>query len=310
MSALAEHAERYLRLRQTLGHQLDDAHRLLPRFVSYLEEIDASAITVEAALAWVRRPDVDPASSVWSRRMTVVRGFARHMAGIDPATEIPPLGLVTFHQHWKPPFIYSTTDVEALMTAVPAVVPTPLRTATVQTVIGLLAATGMRIGEAIALERGDIDWTEGVLVVRSSKFTKSRELPLQPSTITAMGGYTQTRDQHVPAPASPRFFVSGKGTPICYPDFWATFRELLTRTGIGAGSPARPRIHDLRHSFAVHTLVRWYQAGEDVAALLPRLSTYLGHLTPAYTYWYLSAAPELLTLAADRLENTERRRAR
>jgi integrase len=310
MSALAEHAERYLRLRRALGHQLDDAHRLLPRYVSYLEEIDASAITVEDALAWVRRPDADPASSVWSRRMTVVRGFARHMAGIDPATEIPPLGLVTFHQHWKPPFIYSTADVEALMAAVPAVVPTPLRTATFQTMIGLLAATGCRVGEAIALNRADIDWAEGVLVVRSSKFNKSRELPLQTSTITALGEYARIRDRHVPAPASPRFFVSGKGTPIFYSDFGVKFRELVTRAGVGASSAVRPRVHDLRHSFAVHTLVRWYQTGEDVAALLPRLSTYLGHLTPAYTYWYLSAVPELLTLAANRLENTDRRRAR
>lgn len=309
MSALVQHAEQYLRLRRALGHQLDDAHRLLPRFVAYLDSIGASAVTIEAALFWVRRPDVDPANSVWSRRMTVVRGFARHMAGIDPATEIPPLGLVTFRQHWRTPFIYSDQNVEALIAEVPAVVPTPLRTATFQTMIGLLAATGMRVGEAIALGRGDIDWTEGVLVVWSSKFNKSRELPLQPSTINALAGYARIRDRHVSAPQSPRFFVSGKGTPIIYSDFGVKFRELVARTGIGAGSPVYPRVHDLRHSFAVHTLVRWYRAGEDVAALLPRLSTYLGHLSPGYTYWYLSAAPELLALAAGRLENPDRGRA-
>lgn len=309
MSALVQHAEQYLRLRRALGHQLDDAHRLLPRFVAYLDSIGASTITIEAALFWVRRPDADPANSVWSRRMTVVRGFARHMAGIDPATEIPPLGLVTFRQHWRTPFIYSDQNVEALIAEVPAVVPTPLRAATFQTMIGLLAATGMRVGEAIALGRGDIDWTEGVLVVWSSKFNKSRELPLQPSTINALASYARLRDHHVSAPQSPRFFVSGKGTPIIYSDFGVKFRELVARTGIEAGSPVYPRVHDLRHSFAVHTLVRWYRTGEDVAALLPRLSTYLGHLSPGYTYWYLSAAPELLALAAGRLENPDRGRA-
>ena len=245
MSALVQHAEQYLRLRRALGHQFDDAHRLLPRFVAYLDSIGASTVTIEAALFWVRRPDADPANSVWSRRMTVVRGFARHMAGIDPATEIPPLGLVTFRQHWRTPFIYSDQKVEALIAEVPAVVPTPLRTATFQTMIGLLAATGMRVGEAIALGRGDIDWTEGVLVVWSSKFNKSRELPLQPSTINALAGYARIRDRHVSAPQSPRFFVSGKGTPIIYSDFGVKFRELIARTGIGAGSPVYPRVHDL-----------------------------------------------------------------
>ncbi|MGH3598700.1 MAG: tyrosine-type recombinase/integrase, partial [Pseudonocardiaceae bacterium] len=189
MSALAQQAEQYLRLRRALGHELDDAHRLLPRFVAYLDSIGASTITVEVALVWVRRPDADPASSVWFRRMTVVRGFARHMSGIDPGTQIPPLGLVTFRRHWRMPFIYSRQDVEALMAEVPRLVPTPLRAATFQTMIGLLAATGMRVGEAIALGRGDIDWTEAVIVVKSSKFNKSRELPLDSSTISALVCY-------------------------------------------------------------------------------------------------------------------------
>jgi integrase/recombinase XerD len=310
MNALARHAEQYLRLRQALGHQLDDAHRLLPRFVAYLDSIGSSTITIEAALVWARRPDADPASSVWSRRMTVARGFARHMAGIDPATEIPPLGLVTFRRRWRAPFIYSAPEVEALMAEVPALIPTPLRSATFQTMIGLLAATGMRVGEVIALGRDDIDWAQGVLVVRSAKFNKSRELPLQTSTVDALAGYAQLRDRRVPAPVSPTFFVSAKGTAIIYTDFGIKFRQLITRTGIGASSPVRPRVHDLRHSFAVHTLVGWYHASEDVTALLPRLSTYLGHLCPGYTYWYLSAAPELLALAAARLENPRRGRAR
>jgi integrase/recombinase XerD len=305
MSRLSEHAEDYLRLRQALGHQLADAARLLPRFVAHLDATGAPTITVEDALRWVQRPDANPTSSVWLRRMTVVRGFARHMSGIDPATEVPPLGLVSFRQRWRPPFIYSPGDIEALMAEVPRLIPSPFRATTFQTMIGLLAASGMRVGEAIALARSDVDLAEGVLVVRASKFNKSRELPLHPSAVDALAAYGAKRDSYVAAPKSPTFFVSGKGTQIIYTDFGVKFRQLVAATGVGAGSPVVPRIHDLRHSFAVHTLVRWHKAGEDVGALLPRLSTYMGHLTPGYTYWYLSAAPGLLALAAARLEKAK-----
>jgi integrase len=171
--------------------------------------------------------------------------------------------------------------------------------------IGLLAATGMRVGEAIALDRADIDWAERVLMVRTSKFHKSREVLLDPTVVDALRGYARIRDRYVPHPASRTFFLSTKGTPVIYGVLGTVFRELLAATGVGADSTIRPRIHDLRHSFAVHTLVRWYRDGQDVAALLPRLSTYLGHRSPVSTYWYLSAAPELLALAADRLDNAE-----
>jgi integrase len=305
VSAFAQQVEEYLRLRRALGHELADAARLLPRFVAYLDSVGASTITLDAALTWVQCPDADPASSVWFRRMTVVRGFARHMSGIDPATEVPPLGLVTFRRRWRRPFIYSSADVEALMAEVPRLIPTPHRAATVQTMIGLLAATGMRVGEVIALARSDIDWVDGVVVVRASKFNKSREVPLDPTTIDALAAYADRRDRWVTQPKAPTFFLSTKGTPVIYTDFRTAFRQLVVASGVGADSPLRPRIHDFRHSFAVHTLVRWYRTGEDVGALLPRLSTYLGHLTPGYTYWYLSAAPELLALAAARLEKAK-----
>jgi integrase len=237
--------------------------------------------------------------------MTVARGFARYMSGIDPATEVPPLGLVTYRRRWRPPFIYSPGDIEALIAEAPRLIPTPLRAATFQTMIGLLAATGMRVGEVIALDRGDIDWADGVVTVRNAKFGKAREVPVDPTTVEALGCYARFRDQHVPRAESPAFFVSAKGTRVIYADFGAEFRKLVASSGVGAGSPVSPRIHDVRHSFAVQTLIRWYRAGEDVGALLPRLSTYLGHLTPGYTYWYLSAAPELLQLAAARLEKAK-----
>jgi integrase/recombinase XerD len=247
VSAFAQHAGEYLRLRRALGHELADAARLLPRFVAFLDATGASAITIEAALAWAQRPDAGPGSSVWARRMTVARGFARYMSGIDPVTEVPPLGLVTFRKHWRPPFIYSEADVKILIAAVPQLVPTPFRAATFQTMIGLLAATGMRVGEVIALGCGDIDWAEGVLVVRNSKFGKSREVPLHPTTVQALASYARFRDRHVPRPASPAFFSSAKGTPVIYADFGAAFRKLVVLSGVGADSPVSPRIHDLRH---------------------------------------------------------------
>ena len=178
MSALAGRAEEYLRIRRMLGHELAEAARLLPRFVAYLDDFGATIITVEAALAWAQQPQARPGSKVHARRMTVARGFARHMAGIDPRTQIPPLGLLPYRQRWRPPFIYSDADIQALMAEVPRIIRSPLRAATYQTLIGLLAATGMRVGEALRLERGQIDWAEGVLTVRASKFGKSREVPL------------------------------------------------------------------------------------------------------------------------------------
>jgi integrase/recombinase XerD len=306
VSTFPSQLDDYLRLRRALGHQLADAARLLPRFVAHLDAVGAPTITVEVALAWVQQPDAGPTSSVWLRRMTAVRGFARHMSGIDPATEVPPLGLVTFRRRWRPPFIYSTADVVALMDEVPRIIPTPLRAATFQTMIGLLAATGMRVGEVIALRRADVDWAEGVIAVRVAKFNKSRELPLDPTTVEALSAYAAVRDRLVADPSGPTFFVSRRGTPVVYASFEEMFRELRRVAGVGAGSPSPARIHDLRHTFAVNTLIRWYREGADVGALLPRLSTYLGHLTPGYTYWYLSAAPELLGLAAARLEKRSR----
>lgn len=301
MSALSEAADDYLRLRRSLGHDLAEAHRLLPRFVAYLDGIDAPTVTIDAALAWAQQPDLDPSTNVWSQRMTVARGFARHMAGIDPNTEIPPDGLIPSRQRWRPPFIYTPAEVGALM-AQAQTLRLPLAAATHETIIGLLAATGMRVGEALRLDRGDIDWTDGVLAVRESKFGKSRNVPVLACTLAALQRYARVRDDRCPTPTTPSFFVSVRGTRIIYPVVQQLFRRMCDATEVGAESATRPRIHDLRHTFAVNTLLEWYRAGVDVEARLPTLSTYLGHRDPRSTYWYLSAAPELLALAAGRLE--------
>lgn len=301
MSALTTAAEEYLALRRSLGHDLADAHRLLPRFVAYLDGIGEPTVTVAAALAWAQEPAADPTSTVWPRRLTVARGFARHMAGLDDRTEIPPTGLIPSRQRWRPPFIYSSEDVAALMSEARSI-RWRLPAATYEALIGLLAATGMRIGETLRLDRGDIDWADGVLLVRESKFGKSRHVPVLDSTVAALDDYAQVRDQLCPNPATASFFVSVRGNRLCYAVAQRVFRRLCDTAGIGADSATRPLIHGLRHSFAVHTLMAWYRAGEDVEARLPTLSVYLGHRDPRSTYWYLSAAPELLALAADRRE--------
>ena len=301
MSALSECADDYLRLRRSLGHDLAEAHRLLPRFVAYLDAVGAPTVTIDAALAWAQQPDVDPATTVWPRRMTVARGFARHMAGLDARTEVPPLGLIPMRQRWRAPFIYSSSDVAALMAEARSL-RWRLPAATHETLIGLLAATGMRVGEALRLDPSDVNWADGVLLIRVSKFGKSRQVPVLASTLAALGRYAVVRDELCTKPVTSSFLVSVRSTRLIYPVVQQVFDRFRTATGIGKGASSRPRIHDLRHTFAVHTLLEWYRAGEDVEARIPWLSTYLGHRDPRSTYWYLSAAPELLALAAGRLE--------
>jgi integrase/recombinase XerD len=179
MSALARHLDDYLRLRRLLGHKLADAARLLPRFVDHLDATDSKHVTVAAALEWSLERDTPPGSTVPGRRMMAVRGFARYLAGIDPRTEVPPAGLVRIPRRWRPPFIYSDADVLALMDQAHRSIPQPLRAATYETLFGLLATTGLRIGEALRLDRDDIDVADGVLLVRASKFNicRSRHMP-------------------------------------------------------------------------------------------------------------------------------------
>jgi integrase len=163
----------------------------------------------------------------------------------------------------------------------------------------------MRVGEAIALDRGDLDAAAGVLTITSSKFGKSRQLPLHPSVVQALTSYAQLRDRDLPRPASPAFFVSLAGTRLIYSNVHRTFHQLTKTAGLQPQAACRPRIHDLRHTFAVSTLTSWYADGGDVAARLPLLSTWLGHADPAGTYWYLTATPELLALAAARLQTLQ-----
>lgn len=299
MSSLGQALSDYLTLRQGLGHQMADAARLLPSLVSFLEQQNLSTVTIDAALQWCQQPTLVGGVTVAPRRMTAARGFARYLAGIDPATEIPPVGLVPLRHQRPTPFLYSDTDITTLLAAARALGPES-RGLTYYTLLGLLAATGMRIGEAITLDLGDVDHEQAVLLIRESKFGKSRLVPLQPSTMTVLGDYLQARTGFRRVRREPSLFVGRTGKRLIYQVVSSTFRQLLVDTGVGADAPRLPRLHDIRHRFAIVTLLGWYRSDEPVQPKLPVLSTYLGHREPASTYWYLSAAPELLTLAAAR----------
>lgn len=293
----------YLVLRRRLGHKLADAERVLNRFVVYLKGLGVETVTMDAVLGFVLDPDLDPASTNPSRRLQAVRGFSRYLTGIDPATQIPPAGIVSYPARRRRPYLFSDDEIDLLMTTAAASAITTQRAVMLHTLIGLLAVTGIRVGEAIRLTDGDIDTDNAVITIRATKFGKSRQVPVTASTIDALTSCMEIRDQAIGTPLCSRVFVSSVGTPVDYTNFCLTFRRAIITAGIGDPTRAlRPKIHDLRHRFAVRTLVGWHRDGNDVAVMLPRLSTYLGHREPRYTYRYLMATPELLGHAARLLE--------
>jgi integrase len=301
MSPLRQALADYLLIRRALGYKLERAGKLLPQFLDYLERIGADTVTTERALAWATLP-AGGSGRWWAFRLSMVRGFAAYLQTLEPATEVPPKDLLAGRPPRATPYLYSDEEIAALLAAA-GTLRFPLRVATYRTLIGLLAVTGMRVGEAIRLDRGDLDFAHELLVVRDSKFGKSRELPLHPSTIRALHDYLRLRDRLQPPPSVPALFISPAGTRLLYCNVHATFRQLRSRAGLQPRSAScRPRIHDLRHSFAIRTLLDGYHDDGDVKPRLSLLATYLGHVNPDSTYWYLSAAPELLALAGQRLE--------
>ncbi len=297
MTDWKQHLHDYLALRRGLGHGLADPARLLKFLVDELVTEEAEFLTVERMTAWVTAPDAEPGSTIWQRRATAARGFARYLSGLEPRHELLPQGLITLHQSWRVPFIYSPAQVSALMRDAGVNVRGPIPQATYPTLIGLLSCTGMRIGEAISLDKGDLDCGDNTLMIRNTKFGKTRQIPIDPATVAALSAYlAQTAKNR--SPATEALLVSGTGRRLCYKSVNETFRHIVDRCGIGEGSARRPTLHSFRHSFAVTTLTRWHRQGRDVGALLPVLATYLGHVEPRYTYWYLSATPELMAAAA------------
>ncbi len=301
MTDLHSALERYLSMRKGLGYKYQHQTRRLADFVSFMERCKATTITTKLAMEWATLPPERHAS--WALRLTDVRGFARHIANIDPTTQVPPAGLLPGLKRAKP-YIYSDAEIDALLAAALSLPPTGgLRRWTYHYLFGLIAGTGLRLSEAISLERDDVDLEAGVLTVRSTKFGKSRLIPLHPTTRKALRDYAERRDAQFASRCSPHFFVAERGGPLLHQYvhrvFWRLSREIgLRRPGDRTG----PRVHDLRHRFAVQTLLVWYREGTDVEKKLPALSTYLGHTCVRDTYWYLSACPELMQEAARRLD--------
>jgi integrase/recombinase XerD len=244
VSALEQAMTDYLDLRHSLGHAVADVGRLLPSFVAYLDEHGLGTVTVTAALDWAQPSPTSNGTSIGPRRMTAARGFARYLAGIDENTEVPPPGLMSSRQRWRRPFIYSPADIEAVMRKARTTIASPLRAATYDTLIGLLAATGLRIGEAINLDRSDIDWDQAVLLIRESKFGKSRLVPLHPSAMRALAEYAHLREELQSQPKAPSFFVSLTRNRLIYAVVSTTFRRLVDAADVGAGAPSPPRLHD------------------------------------------------------------------
>jgi integrase len=303
MSALRARAEEYLAMRRALGFRLTTQGRHLMSFVRFCGERGADRVTADLAVEWATQTARGSGNEVYqARRLDVVRIFARHLRALDPAAEVPPEDVLSRRYLRVQPYLYPAEEIAALMRAAGGLAPA-LRAATWRTLIGLLAVTGMRQGEACRLERDDIDLETGTLVIRDSKFGKSRQVFLHPTAVTALRAYERARDEAFPEPKADTFFVNSRGRPLNGHNLPHTFGPLVAAAGIQAPPGQRaPRLHDLRHAFTVATMLDWYRDGQDVQARLPLLSTWLGHVDSKSTYWYLQAVPELLTLAAGRLE--------
>lgn len=307
MNELRKTLEEYLSIRRKLGFKLQRSGKLLHDFVFFTEKEGASFITVQLALRWATQPkNCQPA---WSAaRLGIVRGFAQYQSVIDPRTEIPSQELLPYRYHRRPPYIYSSDQVNRLIKAAQQLhSPLRLRAATYSAVFGLLAVSGMRISEPIGLNRKDVDLINGILTVYQTKFGKSRLVPIHPSTHKALQQYESLRGKIFPKPRSESFFISEQGTRLTDWTVRGTFVKLSRQIGLrGPHDSHGPRLQDFRHSFATKTLLAWYRKGMNVDRHMPELSAYLGHAHVSDTYWYLSAVPEPMQLAAMRLEQTQK----
>lgn len=303
MNPLRKAMRDYLAMRRSLGFKLARHGAVLPDFVSFLEQKHSSRITTNLALEWATR-NVKQTSWEWAARLSIVRGFARHWSATDTSTEVPPPGLLCCRPPRAKPYFYSDHEIRELLKAAkarPSI--DPLRPRTYCCLFGLLAVTGLRLGEALNLQADDMNWPEGILTIRGAKFGKSRLVPLHPSTCKVLGDYAKRRDRRFgPRPQAP-FLVNNNGNRLDKGEVHRIFYSLSRQIGLRAENARRgPRLHDFRHRFAVHTLLRWYRQGDDPKRRLPVLSTYLGHSHVTDTYWYLTGTPELLGAAAQRLE--------
>jgi integrase/recombinase XerD len=305
--SMRSHVEQYVAMRRSLGFKLHGDARMLREFADRLDRAGQATITVAAALAWASEPD-DVTAAHRQRRLAVVRGLARYLAAFDPNCQIPPPGLLPGRAHRPTPYHYTAEQIAALVHAA-GTIAAPLSAATMQALISLIAASGLRIGETLALDRDDVDEHTATLTV-TGKNDQTRLIPLHATTVAMLAGYAARRDRLCPIPVSPGFFLTTTGRRVQQCSAQQIFARLVTAADIHTPpGRRRPRIHDLRHTFAVNVLIGWYETGLDVAARLPVLSAFLGHSSTEATYWYLQATPRLLALAAQRLDAVSDQRA-
>jgi integrase/recombinase XerD len=292
MNQLRKAVRDYLMMRRGLGFKLVRHETGLREFVLFLARKRSARITVNLALEWATQ-DAKHKPYEWAARLSIVRGFARHWSATDPSTEVPPLGLLPYRPPRAQPYFYSNHEIQKLLKAAktrPSI--DPLRAWTYYCLFGLLAATGLRLGEALNLRTGDIDWSEGILTIRGAKFGKSRLVPLHASTCKVLTDYSKRRDRRFGGRTEGHFLVNKNGKRLDKGEVHRAFYTLSRQIGLRAVDASRgPRLHDFRHRFAVQTLLRWYRNGEDPKRRLPILSTYLGHAHVTDTYWYLTARP-------------------
>jgi len=303
MKTLRTAVQEYLALRRGLGFKLKQNQRFLEDFLSFLEQENASGISSRLALQWATQPrHLKPPG--WAARLCAVRGFARYWSATDPTTEIPPDGLLPYRYSRVRPYLYSDEQIRQLVEAAKVMRTThTLEPWTYHCLLGLLAVTGLRISEALNLQPADIDWSEGVLTIRDTKFGKTRLIPLHTSSLQVLSKYAARRDRLFTKKTAAYFFPSRRNGRLDEAQVRRTFYTLSRQIGIrGASASYGPRLHDFRHRFAVHTLLHWHRNGEDVRRRLPILSTYLGHGHVTDTYWYLTATPELMAAVGERLE--------
>ena len=303
MKSLYQAVDDYLALRRSLGFKLREYGECLTEFVSFLKKHGPAHITNKLAVEYAtRRQDEKPVS--WSRRLGIIRGFARYRIGADPKTEVPPVGLLRFRSQRARPYVYSHDEIRRLLEAALTMkTQYQLQRHTYYCLFGLLAVSGLRLGEAINLQPWDVDLSAGVLTVRGTKFGKSRLVPLHPSTRAMLQDYAKRRDQLLAGHPIPYFLMTGRGKKMEKSGLSLVFRNLSRQIGIRkSGVRHGPRLHDFRHRFAIETLLRWYRRGESVPQRMPVLATYLGHVNVSGTYWYLSSTPELLVVASKLVE--------
>jgi integrase len=303
MSAIRDALVQYVAVRRALGTKFREPALTLDHFVDFLQREGAEFITTELALRWAtEHKSVQRAT--WARRLTLVRGFAAWLSAVDARTVVPPRRLLASRRRRNAPHIYTHQEIERLMleaAGLPS--PTGLRALTYSTLIGLLAATGLRPGEVLALDRSDVDLSNGILSIRQTKFGKSRFVPVEDSTRVALQRYAQQRDRLCLRRLDEAFLICERGVRLDGSAVRRTFAKMSCTIGLRTQAQRRrigrgPRLQDFRHSFATARLVEWYRAGLDVSRELPKLATYLGHVDVGLTYWYIEAVPELLQLAS------------